>query len=258
MAPGGWTSSPSSTGSSRPTEQSSTNWHRLSSVIPFDSGRLCRGYTTIWAPAWIATWRSTRVGTAPSRALRQSHIVRAIRYRQRRRWASRAISSCSTVSPPTSLVFRLKTLGRCRPITTRDGSVQGLPASPARRCCAETPMSPCSSSGALPASLARSHVTSEISRRRRTRRSTIWRRLAAAASAGSCPRHATSGEIKTLLATFRDLRVYYTHPAAPGNPALSGAGDTFAPRCRVEWLQASLCRAELLVEIEGLAVPPGP
>ena len=78
--------------------------------------------------------------------------------------------------------------------------------------------------------------------------------LAAAASGHTISEHATSGEIKTLLATFRDLRVYYTHPGHQETLAVLVA-DIFASRCRVEWLQATLCRAELLVEIEGLAVP---
>jgi chorismate lyase/3-hydroxybenzoate synthase len=61
--------------------------------------------------------------------------------------------------------------------------------------------------------------------------------------------------ITALLGSFRELRVYYTNPAH--QPALSRLVQaTFASGCRVEWLQAALCRPELLVEIEGVANPP--
>lgn len=53
------------------------------------------------------------------------------------------------------------------------------------------------------------------------------------------------------LARFRDVRVYYRHPASLADlrPLLR---DAF-PAALVEWVQADICREDLLVEIEGLA-----
>lgn len=56
------------------------------------------------------------------------------------------------------------------------------------------------------------------------------------------------------LRSFRELRVYYVRPAdlEPLRRLLSPA---FSHLDNVEWLRADLCRAELLVEIEGVAAP---
>jgi chorismate lyase/3-hydroxybenzoate synthase len=75
--------------------------------------------------------------------------------------------------------------------------------------------------------------------------------VVASAAGHILPEDAPASEIESLLNGFRDLRVYYTNPSHQGFLAeLMSA--TFS-RCRVEWLQASLCRPELLVEIEGVA-----
>lgn len=61
-------------------------------------------------------------------------------------------------------------------------------------------------------------------------------------------------EIASRLASFRELRVYYANPA--DQRTLAGMVHAIFPsHCRIEWLPASLCRRELLVEIEGLAFP---
>ena len=54
------------------------------------------------------------------------------------------------------------------------------------------------------------------------------------------------------LARYREVRVYYPRPVdAPVlETLLRGA---FGNGCRVEMRRADLCRAELLVEIEGVA-----
>jgi chorismate lyase/3-hydroxybenzoate synthase len=64
----------------------------------------------------------------------------------------------------------------------------------------------------------------------------------------------TTAEIEPLLKRFRELRVYHSNPAH--RETLAGmVRSTFSSQCRVEWLQVSLCRPELLVEIEGVAYP---
>jgi chorismate lyase/3-hydroxybenzoate synthase len=63
-----------------------------------------------------------------------------------------------------------------------------------------------------------------------------------------------ANEIERLLKSFRELRVY--HPNPDHREALVGLIEgAFSLQCRVEWLQAPLCRRELLVEIEGVAIP---
>jgi chorismate lyase / 3-hydroxybenzoate synthase len=55
-----------------------------------------------------------------------------------------------------------------------------------------------------------------------------------------------------LLARYRELRVYY--PRAKDARAIeSTVRRAFAKGCRIEMVRAGLCRAELLVEIEGVA-----
>ena len=70
----------------------------------------------------------------------------ADRCRQPRRSESRATASCSTASPRTNPACRSKTRGRCPRITTPAASVRCRPASPARRCCADS-ATPCSRRG---------------------------------------------------------------------------------------------------------------
>ena len=66
--------------------------------------------------------------------------------------------------------------------------------------------------------------------------------------------HSTWFVIATLLASFRDLRVYYANPI--NQHTLAGMVEaTFPTHCRVEWQRVSLCRPELLIEVEGLAFP---
>ncbi len=60
--------------------------------------------------------------------------------------------------------------------------------------------------------------------------------------------------IAPLLKSYRDLRVYYKNPEHQEMLA-ELVRSAFSPQCRVEWLQAALCRPELLVEIEGVAFP---
>jgi chorismate lyase / 3-hydroxybenzoate synthase len=54
------------------------------------------------------------------------------------------------------------------------------------------------------------------------------------------------------LTRLRSLRVYY--PQQQDAPAIADALQTTMPAaCRIEMIQAELCRPELLVEIEGIA-----
>ncbi len=77
--------------------------------------------------------------------------------------------------------------------------------------------------------------------------------VVASATGGCLPENASNRDTDALLETFRELRVYYTSLA--NKDALMGLiGAAFPSRCRVEWIQALLCRRELLVEIEGVAV----
>jgi hypothetical protein len=62
----------------------------------------------------------------------------------------------------------------------------------------------------------------------------------------------SSGELVRHLAQIRNLRVYYLRDD-DRRFIESRIAETFAPDCQVEFIQADLCRAELLVEIEGLA-----
>jgi enamine deaminase RidA (YjgF/YER057c/UK114 family) len=64
---------------------------------------------------------------------------------------------------------------------------------------------------------------------------------------------AGASELGSLLAAFLDVRVYYTRVEDKRTVAAL-VQDRFPPSCRVELLQASLCRPELLIEIEGLAL----
>lgn len=64
-------------------------------------------------------------------------------------------------------------------------------------------------------------------------------------------------DLLPLLAAFRELRVY--HPRLEDREAILGFIEACFPALgRLELLQASLCRSELFIEIEGLARPPRP
>jgi len=67
------------------------------------------------------------------------------------------------------------------------------------------------------------------------------------------PEAIADAEIEPLLKSYRELRVYYKNSTHQETLA-ELVRAAFSPRCRVEWLQASLCRPELLVEIEGVAL----
>jgi chorismate lyase / 3-hydroxybenzoate synthase len=62
----------------------------------------------------------------------------------------------------------------------------------------------------------------------------------------------SAGERGEWLRCFRDLRVY--HMVETDRPTIARmVQEAFPPAVRVEYVRADLCRAELLVEIEGLA-----
>ncbi|MDB5304550.1 MAG: hypothetical protein JWM97_2099 [Phycisphaerales bacterium] len=62
----------------------------------------------------------------------------------------------------------------------------------------------------------------------------------------------SAGERAEWLERFRELRVYHMREA--DRLAIAAmVEEAFSPTVRVEYVQADLCRAELLVEIEGLA-----
>jgi chorismate lyase/3-hydroxybenzoate synthase len=68
-------------------------------------------------------------------------------------------------------------------------------------------------------------------------------------------------QLAPWLARFRELRVYISQPEQ-GDTVLEMVSPHFTGVERIEMLQAELCRAELLVEFEGVAdiecpVPPG-
>jgi chorismate lyase / 3-hydroxybenzoate synthase len=78
--------------------------------------------------------------------------------------------------------------------------------------------------------------------------------VVAVAAGRTTPDDMARPEIASLLASFRELRVYYANPT--DQHTLAGMVEaTFPSHCRVEWQWASLCRPELLIEIEGLAFP---
>ena len=74
----------------------------------------------------------------------------------------------------------------------------------------------------------------------------------AAAAGVTLAENASVAELRSLLADFVDIRVYYTREADSVSIA-NVLSATFPATCRIEMLQASLCRSELLVEIEGIA-----
>jgi enamine deaminase RidA (YjgF/YER057c/UK114 family) len=79
-------------------------------------------------------------------------------------------------------------------------------------------------------------------------RETLTNLAAVVASANG----AELGDERVWLARYRDLRVY--HPKAEDRPAIEKLlREAFPASCRIELRKAELCRAELLVEIEGVA-----
>jgi chorismatase FkbO-like protein len=88
--------------------------------------------------------------------------------------------------------------------------------------------------------------------------SETFRNLASVvASAAGIPlsEDAPADELVPLLAAFRELRVYHTRPE--DREAILGIVEGCFPSLGgLELLQASLCRSELFIEIEGLARPP--
>jgi chorismate lyase/3-hydroxybenzoate synthase len=66
----------------------------------------------------------------------------------------------------------------------------------------------------------------------------------------ACEGH-TRGSREAALRRFTELRVYYPNPEhGPMLGRLVGRAFSWIPR--IEWIRAELCRAELLVEIEGV------
>lgn len=67
--------------------------------------------------------------------------------------------------------------------------------------------------------------------------------------------HFEGPEALRVLAEYRELRIYHREARALG-VILGRVGEAFPGVTRIETRQAELCRGELLVEIEGLAVLP--
>jgi chorismate lyase/3-hydroxybenzoate synthase len=76
--------------------------------------------------------------------------------------------------------------------------------------------------------------------------------LAALVSAAIGKKLTPSVKLPRLLSTFSDLRVYYPDRAHEREIERS-LRENFPNLRRLEMLHADLCRAELLVEIEGVA-----
>lgn len=77
--------------------------------------------------------------------------------------------------------------------------------------------------------------------------------VVASAEATKVREDASVDELRSLLANFKDIRVY--HPRESDGPMISAfVKDAFPTSCRIELVQAWLCRPELLIEIEGLAL----
>ncbi len=76
--------------------------------------------------------------------------------------------------------------------------------------------------------------------------------LIASAEGRSVP--ASSSDLRPLLAKYDEIRVYYPRPEVRAE-IVALVRAHFSAACRVEMVRASLCRAELLIEIEGLARP---
>jgi chorismate lyase/3-hydroxybenzoate synthase len=79
--------------------------------------------------------------------------------------------------------------------------------------------------------------------------------VVASAAGDPLPEDTPLDDLVPLLAAFRDLRVYHTRPD-DREAILRFVAGCFPSLGRLELLQASLCRPELFIEIEGLARPP--
>lgn len=79
--------------------------------------------------------------------------------------------------------------------------------------------------------------------------------VVASAAGRTLPEDADPIDIRSLLCAFREVRVCYTDPAHRARLA-EFVRARFSVQCRVEWTHASLCRPELLLEIEGVADLP--
>jgi chorismate lyase/3-hydroxybenzoate synthase len=79
--------------------------------------------------------------------------------------------------------------------------------------------------------------------------------VVASAVGDPLPEDTPANDLVPLLAAFRDLRVYHTRPG-DREAILRFVEGCFPSLTRLELLQASLCRPELFIEIEGLARPP--
>ncbi|MEP7116123.1 MAG: hypothetical protein ABI880_00970 [Acidobacteriota bacterium] len=74
------------------------------------------------------------------------------------------------------------------------------------------------------------------------------------ASAEGRPVPTASTELRPLLARYDEIRIYCPRPEVQ-REIVDLVAANFSGACRVEMVRASLCRAELLIEIEGLARP---
>lgn len=78
--------------------------------------------------------------------------------------------------------------------------------------------------------------------------------VVASAAGAKLPEYAPVDQVRSLLADFVDIRVY--HPRQLDHAAIEAlVKDAFPSSCRIELMPALLCRPELLIEIEGLAMP---
>ena len=74
------------------------------------------------------------------------------------------------------------------------------------------------------------------------------------ASAEGRPLPAPGTDLRPLLAKYDEIRIYCPRSDVRGE-IVDLVRANFSAACRVEMVRASLCRAELLIEIEGLARP---
>ena len=74
------------------------------------------------------------------------------------------------------------------------------------------------------------------------------------ASAEGRPLPVCGSDLRPLLARYDEIRIYCPRAEVRGE-IVELVRANFSAACRVEMVRASLCRAELLIEIEGLARP---
>jgi chorismate lyase / 3-hydroxybenzoate synthase len=78
--------------------------------------------------------------------------------------------------------------------------------------------------------------------------------VVASATGRRLPEDVPEEDLRALLAVFQDLRVYF--PRAEDRHTIGGLVRARFPSLRrLEFHQAALCRSDLLIEIEGLALP---